>query len=161
VRRLVLPATGVGDAERAPVAGAIATEGGETAGIAAARRGWAAMVVAVPDFGPVTTSDQLFKVSTLFLVEPLSPNDSFQVPLMFLPLKALNKDTGRNVPVNGAAPATMGVAAESSNVVLVKFEPVLFIMSISVTAVPSGAVSWRLQRLLSFGRVMLITTFRS
>src|SRR5690349_16497102 len=50
---------------------------------------------------------------------------NFQVPAKVLPTNAESGDSGMKLPANGAAPAAMGVAAESSKIVAVPEQSLL------------------------------------
>src|SRR5262245_3677475 len=69
----------------------------------------------------VTSSDQATRVPCTPVVSSITCR--VQVPAIRLPVKALSAWAGRKVPVKGAVPALMDVAALSSKVVPLKLAP--------------------------------------
>src|SRR3954451_10630644 len=70
----------------------------------------------------------------------LSTTLSFHVPCSCSPSKADSGWAGRNVPVNGAAPELIAVAASSSKTVVVRLSPLLPLRLNSRTVVPAGEI---------------------
>src|SRR5215831_11753219 len=100
---------------------------------------------------------------------PVSDTLNVQTPFTALPLKADRGESGLNDPANGAVPAPMAVAAESSKTVgtpeqsfapVPKFWPAPPRLPASVTDVPSGpiSVSTRSASKVWFKRTLALTS---
>ena len=87
----------------------------------------------------------MFKLSVQLLIDPVStPAKSetfrFHTPLM-LPVKVLKVSSGVNVPVNGATPLAMGVAAKPLKIVPVKLSPAPPRRLLNLILFPEGATN--------------------